>query len=308
MAPSPQGVYWIVTLSVMDASAASFTPRRLFTENDCVLWVYGQEEVGEGGFNHYQFVFSLESKMRLPAVKKLFGSCNPHLELTRSKHADAYCRKEETKVPESEFEYGSRAKKVNSKTDWDREFELAKYRDFEAMDPGVKLRCWSSCMKIAAYYDEPLHRKDVATKVFWGVTGSGKSWKVFNDILVDQKYYVKSPTTKWWDGYKGEDNVVIDEFRGEIGISHLLKWLDHYPCTVEIKGGQVPLKATKFYIMSNLDPRNWYLDIDAETKDALLRRLSIVHFDIPFEAWKPTNMRDRLGRSEFESMLEEFNM
>jgi len=144
-------------------------------------------------------------------------------------------------------------------------------------------------MKIGAWYDEPLKRIGVTSKVHWGVTGAGKSHHVFAE-LNDKKFYVKSPTTKWWDGYKGEDFVIIDEFRGDIGVSHLLKWLDKYPCTVEIKGGQVPLKATKFYIMSNMDPRDWYKDIDQGTRDALIRRLDITHWSIPFKAWTPIDL------------------
>jgi len=73
--------------------------------------------------------------------------------------------------------------------------------------------------------------------------------------------------------------VVIDEFRGEIGIGHLLRWFDRYPVLVEIKGGSVVLKATRFWITSNLSPDAWYPNLDEETKSALKRRLNITHFD-----------------------------
>ena len=112
--------------------------------------------------------------------------------------------------------------------------------------------------------------------VFWGTTGTGKSrraWEEAGDIV-----YAKDPRTKWWCGYRGEKNVIIDEFRGTIDIAHLLRWLDRYPVCVEIKGASRPLNCERFWITSNVDPRKWYPEIDEETLAALLRRLNITHF------------------------------
>lgn len=76
--------------------------------------------------------------------------------------------------------------------------------------------------------------------------------------------------------------MVIDEFRGEINISHMLRWLDRYPVIVEAKHGSVVLNAHTIYITSNLDPRFWYANkpfIGQETIDALLRRMEITEFE-----------------------------
>jgi len=90
--------------------------------------------------------------------------------------------------------------------------------------------------------------------------------------------YIKNPNTKWWDGYKGERNVIIDEFRGRIDPSYLLTWTDRYPVSVEIKGGTVALQAERFWICSNLQIREWYPDVGEETIDALERRIKVVQF------------------------------
>jgi len=113
--------------------------------------------------------------------------------------------------------------------------------------------------------------------VFWGRTGTGKSHRAWDQA--GAQAYVKDPRTKWWCGYRGQENVIIDEFRGVIDISHLLRWLDRYPVLVEVKGGSRPLCARKFWITSNLDPREWYPGLDADTLAALLRRLNITHFN-----------------------------
>jgi hypothetical protein len=73
--------------------------------SDDVVWVKGQREVGAGGFDHWQFVFSLSRKQRLNAVKKYFEPLCPHLELTKSKAAEDYVHKNDTAVPGTKFEY-----------------------------------------------------------------------------------------------------------------------------------------------------------------------------------------------------------
>jgi len=90
--------------------------------------------------------------------------------------------------------------------------------------------------------------------------------------------YPKDPRTKFWDGYRDHQHVVIDEFRWGIDIAHMLRWLDKYPVVVEVKGSAVVLKAKVIWITSNMDPRKWYPDLDEETLAALLRRLTIKKF------------------------------
>lgn len=68
--------------------------------------------------------------------------------------------------------------------------------------------------------------------------------------------------------------VIIDEFRGVIDISHILRWLDRYPVRVERKGSSMPLKAKNIWITSNIAPREWYPGLDEATLEALLRRLT----------------------------------
>jgi len=79
-----------------------------------------------------------------------------------------------------------------------------------------------------------------------------------------------------FDGYVDQSSVILDEFRGTIDISHLLRWLDRYPVLVEGKGTTRPFLADKIWITSNLPPLKWYPDLDELTMAALLRRLTVV--------------------------------
>lgn len=112
--------------------------------------------------------------------------------------------------------------------------------------------------------------------VYWGATGTGKSRRAWD--LAGSDAYSKDPLSKFWCGYAGQKHVVIDEFRGGISISHVLRWLDRYPVNVEIKGSSVPLRATQLWITSNVRPELWYPDLDGPTVEALMRRLTITEF------------------------------
>lgn len=108
--------------------------------------------------------------------------------------------------------------------------------------------------------------------------GKKPVWMLILKVSWIHVNFTLDPNSKFWDGYQGQDFVVIDEFRGSISISHLLRWLDRYPVIVEVKGSSVCFRASRVWITSNLDPKAWYPDADKETVDALMRRLTVVHF------------------------------
>lgn len=100
---------------------------------------------------------------------------------------------------------------------------------------------------------------------------------------MDGGFYRKASTNKWWDGYKGEQNILIDEFDGQIGITHLLQWFDPYEMTVECKGGGVALHGVHWIITSNNPPTAWYATAGKRHVDALLRRFcEIKEFNTPY--------------------------
>jgi len=82
-------------------------PNTFFADNDNVVWVKGQLEIGASGFKHWQFVFGLKKKTTLTGALKLFPKMiKPHLEATRSDAADEYVHKDESAVPDTRFELG----------------------------------------------------------------------------------------------------------------------------------------------------------------------------------------------------------
>lgn len=260
-----QGIFWILTISMDEWTPPTELP-------DELTWIRGQGETGEGGYRHWQLFVSFASKASLPQVTRIFGE-RSHAELSRSRHAEDYCWKEATRIEGTQFELGSKAFRRNSATDWDAAWASAVARDFMSIPASLRLRSYRTLCAIASDYEQPVAR-EVNTTVFWGSTGTGKTFRAWESAGTTA--YCKDPRSKFWCGYMGEGNVIIDEFRGGIDISHLLRWLDCYPCRVEVKGSSRPLRATNFWITSNVPPHNWYPDVDVETQAALLRRMKVI--------------------------------
>lgn len=264
--PPAQARWWILTIP-----HAHFLPY----QPPAVKFIRGQLELGAGGFLHWQLIVHFRQPSRLAAVRALFGDF--HAEPTRSAAALEYVWKEDTRVPNTQFELGEMPVNRAVAADWDRVRTAARAGELDAIPADIYVRNYSNLKRIAVDHMEPVALvREVY--VFWGRTGTGKSRRAWAESGLDA--YPKDPRSKFWDGYRGQESVVVDEFRGGIDISHLLRWLDRYPVIVEVKGSSVVLRATKLWITSNISPDDWYPELDAETKAALRRRFTqVVHFN-----------------------------
>lgn len=260
--------YWLLTI-----------PHHLFTPYlpAELNYIKGQLERGnETGYLHWQIIIGLRRQSRLATVKKIFGE-GIHAEASRSAAANDYVWKEETAVPNTRFELGRRPLKRGDPKDWDEILSYAKRSEWDSIPSDVYIRNHCALRRIGVENASPVGVERSCT-VFWGKSGTGKSRLAWEQAGLDA--YPKDPNSKFWDGYRGQKHVVIDEFRGSISISHLLRWLDRYPVLVEVKGSSAVYSAEKIWITSNLHPRDWYPELDEETKNALLRRMVIVEFAI----------------------------
>lgn len=280
-----QGIFWILTIPANEYAAPTTLPTYAAyitgqLERGTAGSVLGPNQFGgrpiadtsTDGFLHWQVMVAFKSKASLRVVKSHFGQ-QCHAELTRSGRARSYCQKERTRVSDS-FEFGALPFSVANKTDWDSVWTCAKAGDLEKIPARVRVVSYRTLRAIASDFDHPEAMERTAM-VFYGPTGTGKSRRAWDEAGLQA--YCKDPRSKFWCGYQGESNVIFDEFRGGIDISHILRWLDRYPVRVEVKGSSVPLRATKYWFTSNQHPDIWYPELDDLTKDALLRRLEIIN-------------------------------
>lgn len=117
------------------------------------------------------------------------------------------------------------------------------------------------------------------TLVFIGKAGSGKTQKAL-DLLSDDYYFWNGHSdSKFWEGYTGQKEVLIDDFRGEMPLGLLLRltdpWPDRKKPLIEVKGGSFIWLAEKIIITSNRDISDWFSFIDPEDLAALKRRFRV---------------------------------
>jgi len=85
----------------------------------------------------------------------------------------------------------------------------------------------------------------------------------------------------WWDGYQGEEVVIIDDFdKYHVKQGFKLKlWGDRYTFPAEVKGSARFIRPKKVIVTSNYHPKDIWED--KNTLEPILQRFEIVHFVTP---------------------------
>jgi ATP-dependent 26S proteasome regulatory subunit len=110
------------------------------------------------------------------------------------------------------------------------------------------------------------------TRGYWiyGPPGTGKTHLVhslFPGCFVKQQ-------NKWWDGYQGEEVVLLDDLDSNV-LGHYLKiWMDKWPARGEVKGGTIPLRHRRFIVTANYLPSELWPE-DQMMAEAISRRCTM---------------------------------
>lgn len=253
------------------------------------------KEVGEQGTPHLQgyVEFPNNDKLRISAAKsrlERIGLPNTiHIEPAKgtAQQNITYCSKDGTFV-----EGGERPKGQGKRTDLD--------------DVCDKINSGSSLNEIANEFPVSFikystgiqklmnlknSRRFFKTEVIWlyGSTGTGKSrfaWTAAPEA------YMKCSSHKWWDGYTGQDVVIVDDYRpsAHLPFHFMLNLMDRYPLSVEVKGATVEFISKKIYITSPYSPQEVCENLEwvkEEMKDQFLRRIDEVRHFSAENPWNP---------------------
>ena len=116
----------------------------------------------------------------------------------------------------------------------------------------------------------------------WGDAGVGKTkWCERFGKYVGSFY--EKPCNKWFDGYKDEEVIIMDEVKNNVLIrsGYLMKWADNSPCKGEVKGGMRWLRHRYFLVTSNDNPEDLCRDehgfINQADWEPLARRFKFIH-------------------------------
>lgn len=244
---------------------------------------FGKETCPSTGTPHLQGFCIMHVEARLSKMKKIHPTAHWTLMKGSLESNHQYCSKEG-----DWYEYGdppvTQAQKgQDEKEKWANIRKLAKEGNFDELD-----RLYP---KELSLYDRNIER--IAKKArkcatidgemehewFVGPSATGKSSTA---RLENPDHYMKDPCTKWWDGYEGQDTVIIDDFdvyqKAQGG--DMKRWLDRYPFQAEFKGGMSLIRPRKIIVTSNYHPEHIW--DDCITVAAINRRVKIRQFgDIP---------------------------
>jgi len=254
-----------------------------------------QLELGESGNFHYQGYVEFKRATRPQKLFEIDERAHWENALGTPFENINYCSKDSTKI-DGPFEIGH--KKSQGERSDVRNLKLiikngGSLKDVFNAEPWAFIRYSNGIQKAINLFAERRTQKTHVILVF-GNTGLGKSrwaWEQSPDA------YPKMANNTWWDGYNGTDDIIIDEFKGGLPYTYLLKLLDGYPMLVEVKGGHLVFNPKNIIITCSVHPANWYHAVDHFNYAELSRRFDdIVHF-VDFGSSR------KLTNAEFEELV-----
>lgn len=290
-APSPtqQARGWCFTINNPSAAEKTLFPDGLTAGVDYCVY---QIERGEQGTEHVQGFVYLSKKKNFNFIRKIvwhnaedtpvYGFARAHLTQARGTPAQnkTYCTKIDTRI-DGPWELGECPVQTKGKrTDLDDACDIAlSGRPLTEIAPATYTRYHRGIRALIELHRKPQNRFDTKVICIIGKTGVGKSYfahTCYPNLFTP--YYGNGGI--WFDGYEGEEVILLDEFRGQIPLQKLLQTLDVYKYRAETKGGSIAARWKLVIVCSNTHPSDWYTDKPGATtrdaeREALARRLGI---------------------------------
>lgn len=236
---------------------------------ECQFIIYGKELAPDTGTPHLQGYVVFSQNYRLSRVIKLIPG---HIEVAKGDSASniKYCSKEGRHTVRGD---PPASKGAHNKAKFDYVKILAASRSGDLSE--IPAEIMFKYPKLVASH-RVFNTEATEDKMIWcyGESGTGKSrWA--RETYPDA--YLKM-CNKWWDGYNGEEVVIIEDFdKDHKCLCHHLKiWGDRYKFPAEIKGSKVDIRPRLIIITSNYHPRDiWDNEKDLEP---ILRRFRLDKF------------------------------
>lgn len=243
--------------------------KKSLQEINSTYTIIGLETCPSTQRQHLQGYIYWSGRKRFNAVKALLPE-GAHIEAARGSadHNRKYCSKESIYIEQGEIPMQGKRKDIDNIKEVIE--DGGNMRDVCAIASnlqGIKIG-----EKLLQYSEKKRNWKP-EVQWFWGPTGTGKT-QTAQKLLPNAWWSSKS--LRWWQGYDGHEEVIIDDFRGDFCTFHeLLRILDRYPYTIEMKGGSRQLLARKIIITSPFHPNIVYNKHNEEIQQ-LIRRIDVI--------------------------------
>jgi len=271
-----QSKAWTFTIFEYD-DEGTFVEQLQEKVSECSLLCFQEERSPTTGNTHLQGFVRFPTNRRFNAIKVWLNSTSAHIEVAKgSSQANlTYCTKDDTSTGRFRFQHGDFASfsgVQGKRSDLDLVEDLIRSNaSLEDLTDG----CMQQVIKYSKgiQFARAIFANKTAPKAFprvvivcHGRAGSGKSqwareYALFRNLRVYSKNLTKSSDVQWFDGYDGEELLLLDDFTpAAVGFRELLQWLDIYKHSVQTKGSMVNAAWRHVIITSNSHPDSWYVD------------------------------------------------
>ncbi len=246
---------------------------KIYEQHEDVNYIcWGTEICPETKRKHYQGWFQVINKKRFGGAKKVCQSKKMHIEacLGSEEQNDKYCQKDNVYTRLGEYTIqGKRTdldglKKIIDDGGTLKDIAGENFQAFIQYNRGFQ--------EYKKIVDKSRRKTFRNVKVIHihGKTGTGKTKRAMAHS--DDTYKIQGNALKWWDGYDGEETIVIDEYDSQIPCTELLGILDGYQLRLPIKGSFTYANWKTVLITSNY--KRLHGSAKKMHRDALKRRIT----------------------------------
>ena len=221
-------------------------------------------EVGEKGTPHYQGFICFKNLKRITQLKEINSRAHWEAALGTNKEASDYCKKdgkfhEYGTLPEEKHVKGMRAGNKANSDKWKEISDWAKAGKLSEIDnkyPKPFVNCYRNLQAIRKDHTPKVDNlADVCGIWIYGESGVGKT-RLITKLYPDA--YLKR-MNKWYDGYNGEDVIVLDDLDPSHSFMgyELKKLADRYCFLAEIKNASMYIRPKRVVETTNGSGYAW---------------------------------------------------
>ena len=263
------------------------------------------DEIGEEGTYHTHIYIAMKNPVEWDRTHKCFYGA--HIEPARGSHSDNrdYILKQgkweddpkhETKV-EGTFEESGELPPEESRRETQSEDVLNMIYSDCPIDEIIKkypsqMNHIKSLESVRQMYLKDKFKNQfryLTVTYLWGRTGVGKTRSIMEKYGYENVFRVTNYAHPF-DGYNGEDVILFEEYRSDLPIKDMLKYLDGYSLMLPCRFNDRSACYTKVYVVSNIPFEQQYPNIqndEPETYQAFKRRFNDIREmlgdnDLPF--------------------------